>query len=74
MPFAIRKVPNKNCYRIRNTETGRIHSKCSTLENAKSQLRLLRGIEYGNFKPTGKRRSSTKRRRSSTKRRNSSKK
>lgn len=73
MPFAIRKVPNKNCYRIRNTETGRIHSKCSTLENAKAQLRLLRGIEYGNFKPTGKRRSS-KKRRSSVKRRRSSKK
>ena len=74
MPFAIRKVPNKNCYRIRNTDTGRIHSKCSTLENAKAQLRLLRGIEYGNFKPTGKRRSSVRKRRSSTKRRRSSKK
>lgn len=67
MPFAIRKVPNKNCYRIRNTETGRIYAKCSTLENANAQLRLLRGIEYGNFKPTGK----TRRRRSSAKRRSS---
>lgn len=71
MPFSIRKVPNKNCYRIRNTETGRVHSKCSTLENAKAQLRLLRGIEYGNFKPKGKprRRSSSAKRRSSVRRR-----
>ena len=69
MPFAIRKLPNRNCYRIRNTETGRIYAKCSTLSNAKAQLRLLRGIEYGNFKPTGKRRRSSARRRSSVRRR-----
>ena len=70
MPFEIRKLPNRNCYRIRNSKTGQIHAKCSSYENAQAQLRLLRGIEYGNFKPTGKPRRRTSVRKT-TKRRSS---
>ncbi len=46
MPYGIRKVRNKNCYSIFNKKTKRKFSKCSTLENAKKQLRLLRAIQY----------------------------
>lgn len=67
MPYIIRKVKGKNCYSLKkkvsnknktkkNTKTiknGRkVFSKCSSLKNVKSQLRLLRAIEYGkNFVP-----------------------
>ncbi len=46
MPYTIRKLPGKNCYRVTNTRTKRVMSKCATLENAKKQLKLLRAIEY----------------------------
>jgi hypothetical protein len=58
MPYTIRKVSRKNCYRIRNRNTKRVFSKCSTKENAKKQLRLLRAIQYNkSFKllPKGQR-------------------
>lgn len=58
MPYTIRKVSRKKCYRIRNRNTKRVFSKCSTKENAKKQLRLLRAIQYNkSFKllPKGQR-------------------
>jgi hypothetical protein len=58
MPYSLRKVANKPCYRIANKYTKRVFSKCSTKENAKKQLRLLRAIEFNkSFKllPKGKR-------------------
>ena len=45
MPYKIRKLPNKNKYRVYNSDTGVIHAHSTTLENAKSQLRLLYMIE-----------------------------
>ena len=45
MPFVIRKLPCKNLYSVKNKITGAIHSKGSTLENAKAQVRLLYMIE-----------------------------
>jgi len=55
MPYQSRKVPKKNCYRVTNRKTKRVFAKCSTKENAKKQLRLLRAIEYNkNFKPRNK--------------------
>jgi len=56
MPFRLRKIPNKPCYMVykKQTKTNKKHvfSKCSTLKNAKKQLRLLRAIQYGkNFIP-----------------------
>ena len=41
MPYAIRKVKNKNEYSVKNTKTGVVHAKATTLENAKKQVRLL---------------------------------
>jgi len=54
MPYVLRKMPNQSCYRVYNRRTKKVMAKCSSLENAERQMRLLRAIEYGNFKPTGK--------------------
>jgi hypothetical protein len=45
MPYAIRKLTGKNCYKVFNKKTKRVFSKCTTLKNAKKQLSLLRAIE-----------------------------
>jgi hypothetical protein len=63
MPYSLRKVPNKKCYRIRNRYTKRVFAKCTSLEKAKKQLRLLRAIEFNkSFKllPKGQRPSDRK--------------
>jgi hypothetical protein len=41
----MRKVPNKKCYRVVNTKTGKVKARCSTKKNATKQLRLLRALE-----------------------------
>jgi hypothetical protein len=50
MPYAIRKVPNKSCYRVYKAKSKkgsrRIFSKCATKKNAENQLRLLRALQY----------------------------
>ena len=46
MPYKSRKVSNKNCYKVYNTKTKKVFSRCSTKENAIKQLRLLRAIKY----------------------------
>lgn len=52
MPYAIRKVKNKSCYKVYNKKTKKVHAKCTTKENANKQLRLLRAIQYNkNFVP-----------------------
>jgi len=52
MPYSMRKVPNKNCYKVINKRTKRVLSRCATKENAKKQIRLLRAIIYNkSFKP-----------------------
>lgn len=45
MPYSLRKVNNKNCYRVKNTKSKKIMSKCTTKTRAKKQLRLLRAIQ-----------------------------
>jgi hypothetical protein len=45
MPIVIRKVRNKNCWRVYNTQSGQIHSYCTTLAKAKAQKRLLDSLE-----------------------------
>jgi hypothetical protein len=46
MPYTVRKLPHKSCYRITNTKTKKVFARCSTKKNAESQLRLLRAMEY----------------------------
>lgn len=52
MPVRIRKVPNKQCWRVYDGD--RVAAKCTTRKKAEAQARLLRGVKHG-FKPTGKR-------------------
>ena len=52
MPFAIRKHTRKHCYTVYNSNTRRIHAKCTSKARAEKQLKLLRAVVFGNFKPT----------------------
>ena len=47
MPYLIRKVRDKECYKVINANTGQIHAKCTTRKKAESQVRLLYGIKNG---------------------------
>jgi hypothetical protein len=48
----MRKVPNKNCYRVSNRKSKRVMAKCASKKNATKQLRLLRAIQNNkNFVP-----------------------
>lgn len=52
MPYTIRKIPKRNCYKVSNKKTKRVFSACTSKKNALSQLRLLRAIENNkNFVP-----------------------
>jgi hypothetical protein len=53
MPFGIRKLPNKDLYKVFNKETKEVYSKGSTLENAKKQVRLLYMIENKKMEGNG---------------------
>ena len=46
MPIVINKRSNK-CYEVRNIVSNKIHAKCTTLEKAKKQMRLLEAIYHG---------------------------
>lgn len=45
MPYIIRKVRNKNCYEVKNKNTGKINAKCSTKNKAKKQVKMLEMID-----------------------------
>jgi hypothetical protein len=52
MPYTLRKVRGKNCYRVANKQNKRVFAKCSTRKKAKRQLNLLNAIHYNkNFVP-----------------------
>lgn len=44
MPYQIKKVSSTR-YQVSNPKTGKIHAKKTTLQKAKSQVRLLTQIE-----------------------------
>ena len=46
MPYTIRKVRNKSCYKVYNKKTKKIFSKCTTKQKAQKQIRLLNIIKY----------------------------
>lgn len=67
MPYAIRKVANKNCYRVTSKKTNksnnkrRVFSKCTSKSSAEKQLRLLNAIHYNkSFVPNGRTRKNRK--------------
>lgn len=45
MPYKMRKMPNRPCYKVYNKESKKVYSKCTTKKKAKSQMRLLRMLE-----------------------------
>lgn len=47
MPYVIRKLPNKELYKVINKETKKVHSYSTTLENAKKQITLLNMVDAG---------------------------
>jgi hypothetical protein len=52
MPYSVRKLSGKKCYRVSNKRNKKVFAKCTTLKNATRQLRLLRAIENNkNFVP-----------------------
>ena len=56
MPYRLRKVSGKNCYRITNRKTKKVFAKCTTRAKANRQLRLLRAIQNNkNFVPNARR-------------------
>ena len=46
MPYTIKHLRKKKCYSVRNRKTKKVFSKCTSLEKAKKQERLLRAIKY----------------------------
>jgi hypothetical protein len=63
MPYILKKIRNKNCWQVKNKYTKKVFAKCSSLKNAKSQMRLLRAIEFNkSFKLRAKPRGKTMRR------------
>jgi hypothetical protein len=58
MPYTLRKVRNKSCYRVVNKKTGQVKARCATRKNAEKQMRLLRALEYNpEFRKSLRRRS-----------------
>lgn len=52
MPFALRKIPKTDLYRVYNKKTKRVYSRGTTIDRARRQLKFLRAITYNkNFKP-----------------------
>jgi hypothetical protein len=63
MPYTIRKVPNKRCYKVLNKRTKKVFAKCTSLTRAKKQVTLLRAIENNkNFVPNANRNQTRKNR------------
>ena len=55
MPYTIRKVPRKNCYKLSNSKTKKVYAECINLDAAKRKKMLLNVIKIRklpNKKPT----------------------
>lgn len=48
MPYKIRKMPNRRCYRVYNSETKYVYAKCTSKKKAEAQVRLLESVKNGN--------------------------
>lgn len=50
MPYKMRKLPNKNSYRVYNADTKKVYAKSTSRDKAIKQIKYLRAIEHG-WKP-----------------------
>lgn len=70
MPYKTRKVRGKPCYKVYNTDTKKVFSKCTDKPTATRQMRLLRAIQNSkSFVPYSQRNKTRKNGRSSKKNR-----
>jgi len=53
MPYTIRKLPNKELYRVYNKETKEVKAYGTTLKKAQAMIRLLNAVNHG-WVPTTK--------------------
>ena len=44
MPWGIRKVRGRDCFRVTNLDTGRVKAFCTSREKTEAQVRLLRSF------------------------------
>ncbi len=51
MPYKIIPIRGTRYYKVVNTETREVKAKRTTLKKAKSQVRLLEGLEHGTLVP-----------------------
>lgn len=51
MPYEVRKISPK-CYEVINTDTDKIHAKCTSKKKAEAQVRLLTSIKEAPSKPS----------------------
>ena len=49
--YIVRKVRNKDCYKVKNVETGQVMSECSSRQKAYAQVRLLEQIDEEKKQP-----------------------
>ena len=52
MPYKIRKLPNKELYRVYNKNTKEIKARGTTLVKAKAMIRILNAINHGWIPPS----------------------
>lgn len=53
MPYEARQISPRK-WEVINTETGKVHSTGTSKKKAMAQVRLLYGVESGDWKPTNK--------------------
>jgi len=46
MPYGMRKMTKRNCYKVYNKDNKKVFAKCATKKNATKQMRLLRALQY----------------------------
>lgn len=50
MPYKIRKLPGRDTYRVTSEKSGTIKARETTLQKARSQVRLLHALNNPKFK------------------------
>jgi hypothetical protein len=50
MPYTLRKLPNKNKWKVVNKKTKQVYARSTTRTKALRQIKLLNAIDHG-FKP-----------------------
>jgi hypothetical protein len=49
MPYTVRKVNRRRCYRVTSRTNKRVFAKCTAKAKALRQVRLLRALKYNKF-------------------------